>query len=97
MRGGAKRYHNATLDTIQQHMTFKKVTEDSVTKAKGGKKKDAEGKKNENKGGRGRGRYRSSHNNPGHPYNNYNNNRYNNKNNKSHYQVGRPWRSRRTR
>ena len=70
MHGGAKRYHNATLDTIQQHMTFKKVTEDSVTKAKGGKKKDAEGKKNENKGRRSQGRYRSSHNNPSHPYNN---------------------------
>ena len=86
MRGGAERYHNATLDTIQQHMTFEKATEDSAAKAKGGKKKDAEGKKNDNKGGRGRGRYRSSRNNPSHPYNNYNNNRYNNE---SHYQDDR--------
>ena len=84
MRGGAERYHNATLDTIQQHMTFEKATEDSAVKAKGGKKKDAEGKKGENKsGGRGRGRYRSSRDNPSHPYNNYN------RNNESHYQDDR--------
>ena len=82
MRGGAKRYHTATLDTIQQHMTFEKATEDSAVKAKGGKKKDADGKKDEKTG---RGRFRSSRNNPSHPYNNYN--RYNN--NESHYQDDR--------
>ena len=69
MRGGAERYHTATLDTIQQHMMFEfeKATEDSATKAKGGKKKDADGKKNENKSGRGGRRFRSSQNNPSHP------------------------------
>ena len=64
MRGGAERYHTATLDTIQQHMTFEKATEDSAAKAKGGKKKDADGKKDEKTG---RGRFRSSRNNPSHP------------------------------
>ena len=28
MRSGAKRYHTATLDTIQQHITFEKATEE---------------------------------------------------------------------
>ena len=84
MRGGAERYHNATLDTIQQHMTFEKATEDSAAKAKGGKKKE-EGKKDDKAGRGGRGRFRSSRNNPSHPYNNYN--RYNN--NESHYQDDR--------
>ena len=75
MRGGAERYYNATLDTIQQHMTFEKATEDSAAKSKVGKKKDADGKKDEKTGRGGRGRFRSSRNNPSHPYNNYN--RYN--------------------
>ena len=48
-------------------MTFEKATEDSAAKAKGGKKKDADGKKNENKSGRGGRRFRSSQNNPSHP------------------------------
>ena len=84
MRGGVKGYNNATLDTIQQHMTFEKATEDSAAKAKGGKKKETDGKKEE-KGGRNGRRFRSSQSNPSHPYNNYN--RYNN--NESHYQDDR--------
>ena len=83
MCGGAERYHTATLDTIQQHMTFEKATEDSAAKAKGGKKKDAVNKKT--KGAKGRSgirRFQSLRGNPNHRYNNYNrNNNY-----ESHYQ-----------
>ena len=86
MCGGAERYHTATLDTIQQHMTFEKATEDSAAKAKGGKKKDAVSKKT--KGAKRRSgiqRFQSLRVNPNHPYNNYNrNNNY-----ESRYQDNR--------
>ena len=38
MRGGAKRYHNALLDTIQQYMTFEQAIEAKTVLIKGGKK-----------------------------------------------------------
>ena len=49
MRGGAERYHTASLDTIQQQMTFEQATE---TKDALSKKKSTR-----DKGGRDDGRF----------------------------------------
>ena len=49
MRCGVEGYHEATLDTIQQHAIFEKATETNAAAAKGGKKKETK-KKTEGKG-----------------------------------------------
>lgn len=83
MRGGVERYHEATLDTIQQHTIFEKATEANAATAKGGKKKETN-KKTEGKGCVGNWRlFQSSHRNPNHPYNNYSNCNNNNNNYKA--------------
>ena len=87
MRGGAERYHVATLDnTIQQHMIFEQATkEKQKSTPKSGRKKKQE--KLERCGG-GRFGYRGGR--SGGRYQNRNNGShlYNNNNYESHYQQG---------